>query len=102
MSEHLLREMRVRDLPLLELDAHPESVDAEGDHRKQKPADPHAEELRRGAIEPEPIAVDHRVARLPAIDHGERPRIADAQRKHGDKRPQDVVAHQLEQPAVEV
>jgi len=47
--------VRVRDLPLLELDGYPEAVDADCHDGEQQPANPHAEELHRRAVEPQKL-----------------------------------------------
>lgn len=71
--------MRVLDLPLLQLDGDPQTVDAAGDKREQGPFDPLTEKAAARAVESEPAAVDHGVLGLPAVDTAECPGGVDAE-----------------------
>lgn len=89
-------------LPLLQLNVQPEAIDAEGDHRQQKPLDPVAEKLHGSTGELQPATVNDRVLCFPAIDHAHCPGVANAKGTGGDQSAKDLPADQLQQATVKI
>lgn len=90
------------DLPLLQSNAHPKSVNTKGDQGECPPFDPIAKQLDGLAVKAQPLTVDHRVLDFPVVNHAAGPGVTDAKGANGNQSSQQVPANQLQQAAVKV
>ena len=94
--------MGMSDSPLLQLDAHPKTIDAKGDDGQQQPFDPVSEETDRCPVKIKPLPVDHGMFCFPAVDHRIGPGQANAKCQYSHQSTKQIISDQLQQSAVKV